>query len=269
MLRTRGCVIRIHAVLKLPDSFKERHEDIHEEDKEKGGEGASLLDTPVEINTGRGSTREGGVAVGIGKESTDAPDNIFGNTDMSKEGKNNPMVTAIKSFGEVVEEEIIMTSFIFSSIKSFVKKEYVILHGTTRNIAGLVGVNDIGKRENDEGVNGGGNQTVVGVGDDNRSGVFHCTKTFFGKKVEQTPVKIFGRGSSTTANTSSTTEDDWTRDVNKLSVDRERDAVGPRGGIVRIKNDFFHELQVELAEGGVSVFGSVRGELRRMLKEGN
>jgi hypothetical protein len=184
VLRSRSGIIRIHAILKFFNSLEERHEDIHEEDKKKRRERAPLFDAPIKINTGRDSTRESGVAVGISKKCTDTTDDILRNPDMSEESKNNPMVAAIKRLGKVIEEKVVMTSSTFSSEKSFVIVEDVILHDPTRDIAGLAGVNNVGEGENDKSVNGGSNQAIVGIGDDNRSGVLHRTQAFFGEKVE-------------------------------------------------------------------------------------
>jgi hypothetical protein len=194
------------------------------------------------------------VAVGISEKSTDSTDNILRNPHMSEESKNNLMVAAIKRLGEIIEEKVVVAPFTFITEKSLVIVEDVILHDPTRDIAGLAGVNNVGEGENDKSVNGRSNQAIVCIRDDNRSGVLHRTQAFFGEKVEQAPIKVFRRSGSTIANTSSTTENDWARDINQFPVDGEGDAIGPRGGVVRLKNNLFYKLQVERTEGRMSMF---------------
>jgi len=168
------------------------------------------------------------------------------------------MIAAVKGLGEVIEEQVIMTSPTFSPEKSFIVVEDVVFHNPTRDEAGLAGVDNTREGANNERVNSRGHEAVISIRDNNRPGVLYYSQTLFRQEVKEATVKVLRGDRSTLADGRGTPEDDGAGDVNQVSINREGNTIRARRGVVRIKNYFFHKFKIKLAEGQIGVFVVVR-----------
>ena len=104
------------------------------------------------------------------------------------------MRAGVEGLLKVVEEEIITLTFLLGFVEGLVEEHDVILHKAIWKKTFLIRVYYSLQGENNKAIENGGKDTIVSVRDHDRASVRDRAETFFGDEVEETPIKIVGKG---------------------------------------------------------------------------
>ena len=104
-------------------------ENIHQKDKQSGGEGATLLDTGVKVNTSGVGPVNSGKTVGVVEESLNGVTGGGGETDSFDDSKNRLVTTRVEGFFEINKHDVVKLFVLESTVEFFIEKFYVAING--------------------------------------------------------------------------------------------------------------------------------------------
>jgi hypothetical protein len=178
-----GNIIGVETNVNRGSGSDKKVKDVHQEDEERGGEGAPLFDAGVKVNTCRVCSISGGETKSLVKERFNGTAVTRGETNGLDETKDGVMRDRIKCFFEVNEHDVVEFSVVEGRVKLFVEELDVAVNRHGRTEAMLVGREDGIKAGGNAFSNAGRDKSVVGVVDNKRSSVFNQHSRFFRKDI--------------------------------------------------------------------------------------
>ena len=97
-------------------------ENIHQKDKQSGGEGTTLLDTGVKVNTSGVGPVNSGKTVGVVEESLNGVTGGGGETDSFDDSKYRLVTTRVEGFFEINKHDVVKLFVLESTVEFFIEK---------------------------------------------------------------------------------------------------------------------------------------------------
>jgi len=236
-----GNIIGVETNVNRGSGSDKKVKDVHQEDEERGGEGAPLFDAGVKVDTCRVCSISGGETKSLVKERFNGTAVTRGETNGLDETKDGVVRDRIKCFFEVNEHDVVEFPVVEGRVKLFVEELDVAVNRHGRTEAMLVGREDGVKTGGNAFSNAGRNKSVVGVVDNKRSSVFNQHSRFFRKDIKEATVEA-RRGRGTIHKVLDTRMQDRSSNVGIGPVHSKGDVVRTRSRVVGIGDNRMHKF---------------------------
>jgi hypothetical protein len=237
LIKTRAIGKKREVISKSEGANVRKARDVNEErvvsnNEEEGGEGATLFDTSFNINPLSELSAKKGGNLDRGERTFDEVTKPNGETGFDQDMRNPVMINGVEGFGSIQKEKKLVLFLLNSPVKKVINFSNMLGPLPPSYKALLRGVNVSINSGHNAPRHASRQNPVIRVSDAKGAGVRNEARKLFGKKEEETVVKIFGGGLAFEERNQNIPKNS-SSEIGSSAPGSKGNAIWPRRGVVR------------------------------------